>query len=205
MVSTYAQLQAHVADRLWRTDLTTEIQDAIQIAEAKFKRDHRVRKHADRGLITVAANGIVLPADLLQITSWYHDGPTYYGPIEIVDVGQIAVWKAAHGSTGIPQVAAIVDGTARFAPVPDASYSTYMTYWRTIQNLSDQVTTNWLLTEHPDVYIEGVLVEGWALLKDSTRSLEAEQKMEKALDQIGQATSNKHFGGAVGRQVPTIG
>ena len=202
---TYDELQEYVADRLWRTDLETEIVTFIEIAEAKLKRDHRVRKHADRGLITVAANGIAMPADLVQITSWYHDGPTYYGPIEVVDVNQIAVFKAAHGATGVPQVAALVDGTARFAPVPDASYSTYMTYWRSIQSLSDSVTTNWLLTEHPDVYIEAALSEGWAFLKDATRSLEAEQKMEKALDQIGQATSNKHFGGAVGRQVPTIG
>ena len=42
-------------------------------------------------------------------------------------------------------------------------------YWRKIPNLSDTVTTNWLLTKYPDLYLYASLsaAEGW--LKDDPR------------------------------------
>ena len=43
MITDYASLQAAVADYLNREDLTTQIQTFIQLAEAKFNRELRVR------------------------------------------------------------------------------------------------------------------------------------------------------------------
>ena len=206
MVTTYETLKSHLASLLWRTNLTTQIPVFIQQAEARFKRDPRVRKHQDRGLVTIGADDLALPSDFQSLESWYHDGTSYYGEIGIVSASAIPGLKIQHGATGVPWFAAIVDGTVRFAPEPNGTYSTYMTYWRTIQSLSASVPTNWLLDSHPDIYVYGAALESAPFLKNDDRLAVWDALLERRLNELDEATTNRHFGGgATRRRITPIG
>ena len=205
-VTTYQELQDHIADTLIRTDLTTPITTFIQMAEASFKRDRRVRKLQDR-IFSVSADGSSLPSDFHSIESWYHDGPTFYGPIEIVNSDMIGYLKGERygGQTGVPAHAAIVNGTARYAPEPNDTFLTAMTYWRKVDVLSTSNTTNWLLDDHPDIYIYGALVHTAPYLKDDARLPVWESRLEKAINEIDQATEDEMFSGSMRRNFRPIG
>lgn len=200
LVTTYATLQTHVADTLNRTDLTSVLPNFVQQFEGKAKSDHRLRKLADRATFSVSADGASLPSDFYSLESWYHDGATYFGPIGIVNPDQIGRLKGSYGDTGVPQYAAIVDGKVRFAPEPDATYSTKMTYWRTITDLSAANTTNWLLTAAPDIYIYGSLVEANHYLKDWQAKAEAQAALEERIEAFHNATTDAQWGGSI--QIP---
>ena len=204
-VTTYQELQDHIADTLIRTDLTTPIKTFIQLAEASFKRDKRVRKLTNRGTFSISADGSALPSDFHSLESWYHDGPTYYGPIEIVNADMIGQLKGKTGTTGPPAHAAIVDGLARYAPEPDGTYSTQMTYWAKVSSLSTGNTTNWLLDDHPDIYIYGSLVHTAPYLKDDARVAIWQSLLESALEQLDRATEDAMFSGTLTRQFRPIG
>lgn len=205
MITDYATLKSELALLLRRSDLTAAILGMIQRAEARFKKDERVRKHTDRGAFSISADGATLPSDLVQLESWYHDGPTYFGPIEIVRPDEIGRLKLTHGATGVPSFAALVDTAARFAPEPNATYTTYMTYWRTITALSDSNTTNWLLTERPDIYLYGAAVESAPWLRHDERLVTWEGILGQRLDDLDRATQNKRLGGPMRRQFNAIG
>jgi hypothetical protein len=205
MITDYASLQTALANLLGRGDLTSHIPGFIQDLEAELKDDERVRKHADRGTLNVSGDGVLLPTDMMELESWYHDNDTYRGAIETVGVDAIPQLKQQYGATGVPLYAAIVDGRARFAPTPDATYATKMTYWRTITALSDANTTNWLLLDRPDIYKYGAARFSAPFLKEDERLPTWDALYQRALDQLSDATQRAQFGGPLRRQVTPIG
>lgn len=201
MITDYDSLLAAVTDWLNRSDLTEAAKTFVQLAEQRFRRDERCRKLQDRGAFSISADAAALPSDFLALQSWYHDGGTYFGPIEIVGADELGTLKGRHGATGVPRHAAIVDGTALFAPAPDATYSTRMIYWRKIEALSASNPTNWLLEEHPDLYLYGALVHSGSYLKDAPpQEIDPRMEMESILNEISRATWQQQFGGGTMRR-----
>jgi len=200
LVTDYDSLKAHIADTLNRSDLTSVIPNFIQQFEARAKDDSRLRRLTNRGSFTVSTDLVQLPSDLYMLESWYHDGSTYFGPIEIVGADQIGALKAQYGATGVPQFASIVAGRARFAPVPDQAYTTKMTYWQTIASLSGTLTSNWLLDTRPDIYLYGAMVEAHVYLKDPEKEARYEARLQMLIEQHALAAVDNQFGGSMGRR-----
>jgi hypothetical protein len=207
LVTDYTTLQDHIADTLNRSAaaFTAVVPNFIQQFEAKAKNDFRLRSLTDRGVVSVSADALALPSDFYSLEDWYHDGDTYFGPIEIVSRNLIGKLKASYGKTGVPQFASIVDGKVSFAPVPDQAYNTKMTYWRQVTNLSATNTTNWLLDKAPDIYIYGSMVEAHIYLKDSVKAGEAQAVLDQRSDALHAAEMDAQFGGSIRRQYTPIG
>ena len=203
-ITTYQELQDHIANTLIRSDLTTVITSFIQLAEAGFKRDKRFRKLTDRGNFSVSADGSTLPSDFQSLESWYHNGPTFYGPIKVVNSDMIGHLKGNKfgGVPGTPAFASIVDGTARYAPEPNDTFITQMLYWRKVAPLSTTNTTNWLLDDHPDIYVYGSLVHSAPYLKDDNRLPMWQELLNAAVEQLDDATEEEMFSGTLHRSIP---
>lgn len=208
MITNYATLKTTVADHLERTDLTSVIPTFIQLAEDYFLFDpqHRVQKLVTRGEVLATATGTVtLPSDFASLDSWYHAGQTYFGPIEIVGADTIGSHLGRFGTTGVPKFAAIVNGVARLAPVPDGTYSTQLTYWQKITRLSDSNTTNWLLDEAPSIYLFATLHQAALYLKDPAQAAEWERQRDWLIEGYFGSEWNQEYGGTVRRQTKAIG
>lgn len=182
------ELIESIARWLNRSDLYDEIPTFIANAEARFKREHRVRKLQDYGSFTISQDNEDLPSDLQSVDSWYHDGPDYFHRIEVLSADVLGNLKEIYGVAGAPRYAAIVDGKARFAPVPDESFQTKLTYFRTIEPLTDATPSNWLLEEHPDVYLYASLLESAPFLKNDERIEMWNAILEQRLTELDAAT-----------------
>lgn len=205
MITDYATLQSELATLLNRDDLTSAIPGFIQDCESRLRRDPRAYRLVSRGSFSVSGDGAQMPSDMAELESWYHDGPSYYGPIHIVNRDDLSDLKIGLGTTGVAAYAALVDGRARFAPVPDGTYLTQMTYWQKLPRLSASVTTNWLLLEHPDIYKYGSALFAAPYLREDERVNVWSAFYEAALDELDLATQRARFGGALARHVTPIG
>lgn len=213
LVTSYATLQTHVALTLNRSDLTAVVPNFIQQFEASARRGINiggvvvpVRKLIAIAPFSVGQDNLSMPADLGEIDSWYHDGDTYYGPI--VNAGswnEIGRLKGRFGATGVPEFFALVNRSARFAPVPDATYTTKLSYWANVVSLSADITSNWLLVDHPDIYIYGALLESAPYLKDDIRVGMWEKMLADRVLALDQMNQNLTLGGAIQRQYEPIG
>lgn len=192
MITDYATLQSTVVDWLNRADLAARVPGMIQNAEARLRRDPRVKQVTALEDFAVTEDGQTLPADFREIDSWFHAGPTYTHPIEIVGAHQIP----HEGRTaGVPVVAAILDGKAYYGPQPDAEYPTRLSYYRRVVPLSDAATTNWLLEEHPDIYLYATLSESAPFLKDDERLAMWQAVLEDRLEGLHTLTQDLQFSG----------
>jgi hypothetical protein len=58
-------------------------------------------------------------------------------------------------ATGEPKAYALIANQIQFGPAPDGTYTVEIDYVKRVPALSGTATTNWFLTDHPDVYLAG--------------------------------------------------
>lgn len=168
-LSTYTELKASVADWLNRTDLTSVIPDFIALAEAQIERTLRTRQMIVRATASIDTEYSAVPADFLETKSIkLNTNPVTSLTFESVDALD-SLKSTTYISAGKPQYFGIVGGQIRVLPVPDNTYTAELIYYAKLSKLSGSVATNWLLTQAPDVYLYGSLMQAAPYLKDDAR------------------------------------
>ena len=194
-ISTYAELKTAVANWLNRDDLTANIPDFITLCEARLNRVLRTR--AMEGLYTASTiagqRDYNLPASYLQMRALrLNTSPLtvleYVSP-EIMD----RVWA---GSSGGKPVAYTIKANELFlGPSPGAVYTMEMDYYRKFDSLSTIITTNDMLTDNPDVYLYGALLEAEPFIKNDSRIQVWGTSFYKAITDIqDQDSKDRHSG-----------
>jgi hypothetical protein len=168
-ISTYSELKSAISSWLDRTDLDTVIPDFIVLAEARHKRDFKIRRMETR----VTANTIAdlefysLPDNYVAMRNiQLNTNPKT--PLEYLTPEQMDRIHAG-SSKGKPKAFSIIGNNIQLRPIPDSAYQIEILYFKHFTALSDSNTTNDLLTHHPDVYLYGSLVEAEPYLNNDKR------------------------------------
>lgn len=165
-ITTYSELKTAVANWLNRDDLTSVIPDFISLAEARIARDLRHWKQEKR--VTTDANERYenLPNDFIEIRQVQHAAGGAITSISSVEMEKL---RAASDAGGKPKYMRLTAEQIEFYPTPDTSYSVSMLYYGRIPALSDTETSNWLLSDAPDVLLYGALLQSAPYLVDDAR------------------------------------
>lgn len=194
-LSNRTELLAAIADWLNRTDLTSTIPDFITLAEAEMKR--RLRRATESTTIYISAGNMTGPSDMaepihlrLSTSSPYQDGTLLLcTPEMLTDVRQRAGYV-----TGRPTHYAYYDGQLQFAPTPDQSYDGILLYAQQLTPLTVSNTTNAVLTEAPDAYLFGALLQAAPYLEHDERIAVWYQKFNDAIDQLNEMRERESYG-----------
>ena len=156
-LNTYTTLKASIANWLNRSDLTAEIQDDfIKLTEADLNSKLRVRSMIAQVNITVNAETAALPTDFLQIRNFYILSGQTKTPLVYTTPSSMDTTSGT-STTGLPTTFTILGDTLRFSPKPDATYTAVMNYFKKFPALSSTVATNFILENHPAIYLYGSL------------------------------------------------
>ena len=156
-LNTYTTLKASIANWLNRSDLTAEIQDDfIKLTEADLNSKLRVRSMIAQVNITVNAETADLPTDFLQIRNFYILSGQTKTPLVYTTPSSMDTTSGT-STTGKPTTFTILGDTIRFSPKPDATYTAVMNYFKKFPALSSTVSTNFILENHPAIYLYGSL------------------------------------------------
>lgn len=168
-ITTYSELQTSVADYLDRSDMTLVIPTWIDLAEAQFQRVIRDRRMLQRSTADVDSQFTQLPSDFLEMLNIQLNGSTIQG-LEYRTPSALDAERPFLNQYGKPIFFSIVGETLEVLPNPNGTaYTTELLYYQKIPALSDSNTTNWLLTNHPDVYLFGTLKQSAPYLKNDER------------------------------------
>jgi len=157
-LSNYSELQSSVANWLNRSDLTTEITgDFIVLTEKDFNSKLRIRKMVESdSLFSINAETVALPSGFLQVRDLFIlSGGTKYA-LTYMTPPQMDQIKGS-STSGMPVAYTIIGDNFRFAPTPDTTYTGTLNYFKSFDALSDSNTTNYILTNHPAIYLYGSL------------------------------------------------
>ena len=195
-IGTFAQLKTAAANWLDRSDLTDRIPEFITLAEARFNRILRIR---DMETVSTAISTSAgtreynLPTGFVQMRE-FHLSTDPITPLAYITPEMMSRMQA--GSTKAkPEVFTIIADKVRLGPNPDAVYTTSMLYYKAFTALSDSATTNDMLTNNPDVYLYGTLLEAEPFIMNDERVGLWLAAFEKAVSDIqNQDNKDRHSG-----------
>lgn len=167
-ITTYAELKTAVGDWLNRSDLDSVIPNFISLAEAQFNRSIRHRKMVVRADATLDTPYFAVPADWLQ-TIRFQLNTNPVTPLLFVTPEQALEESMVYSAGQQPLFYTTIGQQFQVVPTPDTSYDAELLYYAKIPALSDSATTNWLLTESPDIYLYGALIQSAPYLKEDDR------------------------------------
>ena len=187
-LATYTDLQTSVANWLHRTDLASYIPDFVALAEARISRDIRLRSQVtSANILTVASTrSASLPAGWLEF-----ENVTVVGDpdaqLNFANIQYLDTKYPNNGATGKPVMHSIEGQSILFGPTPDAVYTINTLYYKRWDPLAT-TPTNWLLTNHPSLYLFATLAEAAPFLQNDERASLWESKY--AADVIKLQTSD---------------
>jgi hypothetical protein len=195
-LATYSDLQASVANWLHRSDLTSIIPDFIALAEARIARDLRIRNQiASTTLLTAAGvQAVALPTGWLEFENITITSSPDISPV-FVNIQHLNKNYPNNDYTGVPQVYTIEANTIMFGPIPDAAYSVPVLYYKKFDPLST-TPTNWLLTNHPSIYLYATMAEAMTYTQEDERVAFWEQKYAKDVQDLQTADDAAQFSGS---------
>lgn len=166
-LTNYTDLKASIADWLNRDDLTSVIPTFIALGEADVARDLRHWLQERRITATIDEEYEFLPSDWLETISLRLGSGD---EIQLITQSEMADFKRNTSTQqGKPRFYVISAGQMEFYPVPDGTDTMILTYYARIPSLSDTNTTNWLITNHPDVLLYASLKHAAPYLDDVER------------------------------------
>jgi hypothetical protein len=157
-LNSYSALKTSIANWLNRSDLTSEIsEDFIVLTEKDFNSKLRIRKMiSSNSSFTIDAEEVDIPTGFLQVRDFFIvNGGVKYA-LKYITPAQMDQIKGG-SSSGQPNTYTILGDKFRFAPAPSSSYTATLNFYKEFDPLSDSNTTNYILTNHPAIYLYGSL------------------------------------------------
>jgi|TARA_R110000796_G_scaffold49791_4_gene118408 hypothetical protein len=202
MINNYGELQAAIASWLKRSELVNDIPGFISLAEDRFNRVIRTTEMETRSQANADNEYIGVPADFLQVRAIRFMGNInrllrYYSPAELT------AFKAS-GQTGNPTAYTVEDRQFKLFPAPTSSATAAIEidYLAKIPALSDTNTTNWLLTDHSDIYLFGSLVNAESFLYNDSRVPLWQARLDQAISELTVQEGKARVGAAA--LMPTV-
>jgi len=197
-LNNYANLKTAIANFLARDDLTTEIDDFIDLTEADFNRRLRIRamEVVDTSF-TIDAATEALPAGFLQIRSFIITSSTPDRVLSLMTPFHQADTQDFSNS-GIPRAFSIEGTNFRFSPAPDSTYTARLVFYKAFESISSTTATNTILDKFPDIYLFGALYYASTFIRgmDQATVVQFKGQYEAAIKQAEDADDLDKYNGS---------
>lgn len=182
-ITNYATLLTAYAEASGDANTSSgQVDNFIQLAEARFNRVLRHRRMEATATIDLTDGVGSLPADYLEWRSVVYAGNPRR-VLECTTLDFMEMWNPA-SSAGLPDFFAITGDTIKVSRQTSDNLS--MAYYQRIPALTSSNTTNWLLTYAPDAYYYGVLLEYAIMYRDQALISQYGEATRLALEMLKQ-------------------
>jgi hypothetical protein len=193
MALTYDTLRTTVGDYLDRSDLDSVIPTFVQLAEAKLRRRLRHWKMEKRATAdtVVGQRTLELPSDFLEMRNIKLNTD----PVTVLEYLPPAIMNWSSSGTGTPGYYTIIGSELHFESTPAEIFEVEM-YYYAFEELDESNTTNWVLTDHPDIYVYGTLLEAESFLMNDPRLQIWKMGFEEGLTSLNKSGDKASHSGA---------
>ena len=186
----YATLQTTIADWVDYDHDDVRLPTFILLAEA------RMNRHLETlGLTCVGhATGDGVATDFDLPADWSR-GRTISVANAALTYATPAYWVSAVNKEAfsVPAIYTLDGSKIRIYAAPGEDVDIRFSYHRKVPPLTDTEPTNWVLINHPDLYVKGALTEAFLSAQDEARAQVYAQEFSRILDEIRRDEWNKRY------------
>lgn len=195
-ISTYSELKTAVENWLDRDDLSDRIEEFITLAETRLYRRLMPRGFEERATTPMVAGQeyYALPTDFL----YQRNVQINTNPLTVLKYMSPEQLDHEYPSTGtgLPKAYTIIGNEIQLKPVPDSANNLEIAYFQKLSALSDTNTTNWTLTNAPDLLLYGALIEAEAYLVNDPRIGIWKAAFDEGLQQLNNLDMRARYSGS---------
>lgn len=194
-ISTFLELKASVIAWSHRNDLDLLIPDFIRLAEVDMFKNNRSHESLQTRAMEQISTAVMTPAIALP------DGFKQMRNLRYTDsIGGDLTSKTPdtmrrRSGTGRPSFFSVTT-EIQFEITPDSGYPIEMSYFRKPDPLTSVNTTNFILTNNPDIYLFGTLAALFAHTIDTEQKDNYYNMFSQAIDGANQEAQEGRFGPA---------
>ena len=180
-ISTYTELKAAVESWLHRSNLTANVPDFIRLAESRLNRKLRLRAMVSMESLAsvIGSRNVTIPAGFLEPLGLWITHETRQEPLRFV-ASESLPYEIGNGE---PKYWTIQGLNLAFERPADQVYTLTLRMYKSF-NLSDASPTNWLLTNYPDIYLYGTLLEAAPFMRDKENIGMWKELLAAGLDEL---------------------
>jgi hypothetical protein len=187
-IANYGELKSDVSDMLFHQRLVARYPLYVKMFETDANTQLRVRQMEAVATLTTSGGEVALPADYLVWRSLRprlspSSGPTFSPPFDDVDYVHPAYLPPV--GLGFDNLFTIENGKIKMRPVDDRAGAWELHYYQKIPTIvGSDGSSNWLLTEYPNAYLFGVMVEAMGTQRNSEMAAFYKQRRDEVLAEI---------------------
>lgn len=200
-ISTYAELKTAVANWGKRSDLTDRIPEFIAIAEAKIANEVRCAAMQTRSTANISSQYFDTPIGFLEIRD-IHINSDPISPLEFLSP-KVMSNKFRSGTSGNPSHYTIHGDEFEVKPVPDTTYELEINYIKRFTAFSVDADFNWLLTNHPHIYLYASLISLHNYLESDEQVSKYTNLYKDAVAMLNTAEKRAKYGNILTSRVNT--
>lgn len=106
------------------------------------------------------------------------------------NVARSQSYPSTVGDGSFPRYYTLIDQTLRFWPAQTATLTGTLYYYQQLPSLSETVQSNWMLADHPDVYLDGALYYAYRAMPDIEKASLMKGIFEEALSEALESYPN---------------
>lgn len=178
----YASLQTNVADFLNREDISSIVPTFIELTEAELNRTIRVREMLRNAYTTTSTESVALPSDFLELRHVVLSDQNT--PLQKASFAELDIIRKNVRVAAEPTHVAVYKNKLELSPIPDKSYTLEIVYYQAIPALSSNTSTNWLIADHPDIYLYGALSKAAPYIGEDERVNVWRGEYQNAVNQL---------------------
>jgi hypothetical protein len=204
-IGTYTELQTAVANWLDRDDLADRIPEFISLAEARFNRSLRLRSMESKQTASTIGGqrNYNLPPNYIQMRNFQLNT----SPITTLSYVTPEIYDRLWGGSaeGTPQFYTIAANEISLGPVPASAITMEMLFYKRFDDLSASTTTNWLLTNAPDIYLYASMLEAEPFIMNDERVPLWSAALKEGISQMQEQDNKDRHSGSALRVMNTSG
>lgn len=181
-----------------RADLEDKMQEFIELAEMEIFRELTMRSIEASAAGTTEGGAIPLPDSVSAIERVEIEANGHRYTLNYTSPNGI---ETLTGSTDRPTRIVVENGEIRLIPAPSGPYAYTVYYIPVLAALTASNPTNWLLVNHADVYLKGVMRQLSMYTKNAADAQFYSQELGIALNSVGRLEERKRFPIAGGLQI----
>ena len=180
----YGELKTVLTRDLFHSRFIPDYDKATINFERSANRRLRVRPQETLTTLTTTNGEVALPSDYSLWRTVLFTGMTPKPELDYVHPAYLESTEASQ-SGGNPRLFSIEGSTLKIRPINDSADVYEFHYYRTIPTITtSDITSNWLLLDHSDIYEFGVLVELAALGRNVDMATLYKQRRDEIFQEI---------------------
>lgn len=190
-INNYSELVTAVARASFRSDLSSDIPNFIQLCESDMQIRLKLIDFESTATLTVTSGSVALPNDYKGMRNIYWDSDIDR-PLQYITPDK---YNSIILTSNLPEFYTIIGTNIKFDT--NLSGTAYVNYKAKFTPISVSNATNAIITNYPDAYMHGTMMQLYLFTRDAANAQTRQMAYEQVIQRVIKDNNERKYGASL--------